>query len=113
MARSGYDQRGRGGQCGRPSTRLHTRKTADVDGLCGRVSTLLRKPAETLSVDVWTVRTPYKGDGGVHTPTARLPSGGAVMTRSSRTAGVVGFDPTNGSDGAISLCDPGDRRWPG
>jgi len=47
-------------QCGRPSTRLHTRKTADVDRLCGRASTLLRKPAETLSVDVWTVWTPYR-----------------------------------------------------
>ena len=44
-------------QCGRPSTRLHTRKTADVDGLCGRASTLLPKPAETLVVDVWT---PYR-----------------------------------------------------
>jgi hypothetical protein len=47
-------------QCGRRSTRLHTRKTAAVDGLCGRASTLLPKPAESLRVDVWTVWTPYR-----------------------------------------------------
>jgi len=47
-------------RCGQPSTRLHTRKTAGVDELCGRASTPRPKSAETLSVDVWTVWTPYR-----------------------------------------------------
>lgn len=61
MAISGRDRCGPQSECGQPSTRLHTRKTADVDGFCGPSSTLLLKPAEFLRVDVWTVWTPYKG----------------------------------------------------
>ena len=60
MATSERDPCGTESQCGWPSTRLHTRKTADVDGLCGRASTLLPKPAGTLSVDVWTMWTPFR-----------------------------------------------------
>jgi len=47
-------------QCGRASTCLHTRKAADVDGLCGRASTPRPKTPESLRVDVWTVWTPYR-----------------------------------------------------
>ena len=60
MARSVRYLYGAESQCGQASTYLHTRKTADVDGLCGRASTLLPKPAESLRVDVWTVWTPYR-----------------------------------------------------
>jgi len=60
MAISEHYLYGTRSQFGRRSTRLHTRKTGDVDGLCGRASTLLPKPAETLSVDVWTMWTPYR-----------------------------------------------------
>ena len=34
------------GLCGRPSTRLHTRKSARVDGLCGGASTPYQKPQQ-------------------------------------------------------------------
>jgi hypothetical protein len=60
MAISEHYLYGTRSQCGRRSTRLHTRKTGDVDGLCGRASTPRPKPAESLGVDVWTVWTPYR-----------------------------------------------------